>query len=115
MFDLISRFEVHHGCKASWHYFESGHRKSACDVVRGTTKRNADNAVKQEKAAIQDAMDCFPWATQSEGEIKYQLITTDEYEMTNAEAEERKAAITPVKGTMTLHTISTDNNRNLLK
>jgi len=78
VFDLISRFEVNHGCKASWHYFESGHGKSVCDVVLGTTYRNADNAVKQEKAIIQDAMDFFDWATQSEGEIEYQLITTDE-------------------------------------
>jgi hypothetical protein len=77
VFDLISRFEVNHGCKATWHYFKSGHEKSACDGVGGITKRNADNAVKQEKGVIQDVMDCFSWATQSEGEIEYQLITTD--------------------------------------
>ena len=38
VFDFISRFEVNHGCKASWHYFESGHGKSTCDGVGGTTK-----------------------------------------------------------------------------
>lgn len=27
-------------------HFESGHGKSPCDGVGGTTKRNADNAVK---------------------------------------------------------------------
>jgi hypothetical protein len=70
VFDLISRFEVNHGCKASWHYFESGHGKSACDGVGGTTKRNADNAVKQEKAKIEDAMDSYAWAIQSAGEIE---------------------------------------------
>jgi hypothetical protein len=58
----------------------------------GTTKRNADNAVKQEKAVIQDVMDCFSWA----------------------ETEERKAVIKPVKGTMTLHAISTNNHGNLI-
>jgi hypothetical protein len=50
---------------------------------------------------------------QSEGEIEYQLITTDEYEMSNAVIEERKAVIKSVKGKMTLHAISTDNHRNL--
>ena len=35
--------------------------------------------------------------------------------MTNAETEERKAVIKPVKGTMTLHAISTDNHGNLIK
>jgi hypothetical protein len=37
-------------------------------------------------------MDCFSWA----------------------ETEERKAVIKPVKGTMTLHAISTDNHGNLI-
>ena len=108
MFDLVSRFEVNH-------YFESGHGKSACDVDGGATKGNADNAVKQEKTVIQDAMDLFAYAIQSEGEIEYQLITTDEYEMSNAVIEERKAVIKSVKGKMTLHAISTDNHRNLKK
>jgi hypothetical protein len=71
-------------------------------------------AIKQEKAVIQDAMDLFAWATQSEGKIEYQLITTDKYEMTNAETEERKAVIKPVKEIMTLHAISTDNHGNLI-
>ena len=35
--------------------------------------------------------------------------------MTKAEIEERKAVIKPVKGTMTLHAISTDNHGNLIK
>ena len=35
--------------------------------------------------------------------------------MTKAEIEERKAVIKPVKGTMTLHGISTDNHGNLIK
>ena len=33
LFVLITRFEVNHGCKVSWHYFESGHEKNACDGV----------------------------------------------------------------------------------
>ena len=59
VFDLISRFEVNHGLQASWNYFESDHGKSACDGMVGTIKRDAGNAVKQEKAVIQDAMDCI--------------------------------------------------------
>jgi hypothetical protein len=40
-------------------HFESGHGKSPCDGVGGTTKRNADNAVKQGKVLIQDAADFY--------------------------------------------------------
>ena len=39
VFDLISRFEVNHGRKTTWHYFKSGHEKSECDGVGGITKR----------------------------------------------------------------------------
>jgi hypothetical protein len=35
--------------------------------------------------------------------------------MTNAETEESKAVIKTVKGTLTLHAISTDNHVNLIK
>jgi hypothetical protein len=38
VFVLITRFEVNHGCKVSWHYFESGHEKNACDGVVASQK-----------------------------------------------------------------------------
>jgi hypothetical protein len=115
VFDLINRFESTHGCKASWHYFESGHGKSACDGVGGTTKRNADNAVKQSKAVIQDAMDFFAWASQSDGEIKYHMITQEDYDLSSTEIEARKEMIKPVKGTLSLHAITNDSNGQLIK
>lgn len=55
IFDLVCHFEKRYSVLASWHYFECGHGKGPCDGVGGTTKRNADNAVKQGKALIQDA------------------------------------------------------------
>ena len=36
IFDMMCNFENEYGCKATWHYFESGHGKSACDGVGGT-------------------------------------------------------------------------------
>ena len=79
IFDLISKFPNLYGTLASWHYFECGHGKGPCDGIGGTTKRNADNAVKQGKAMIQDATDFYAWATQNEQGIRYGLITEDEY------------------------------------
>ena len=52
MFNIIDKNENTLGCQASWNYFKSGHRKSACDGLGGPSKRNADNAVKQDKAVI---------------------------------------------------------------
>ena len=41
---------------------EAGHGKGPCDPIGGVAKRNADMAVKQQKAVIQDANDFFAWA-----------------------------------------------------
>ena len=53
-----------------------GHKrgKGPCDGVGGTTKRNADNAVKQGKALIQDAGDFFAWASSKDSFIKYERV-----------------------------------------
>ncbi|WAR08577.1 hypothetical protein MAR_018535 [Mya arenaria] len=85
IFDLVYNFERTHGCKASWHYFESGHGKSACDGVGGTAKRNADMAVKQSKAVIQDANDFYAWAKCSQSEIEYLMVTQEEYDKLKGE------------------------------
>ena len=50
------------GGGAIWNYFEAGHGKGPCDGIGGTAKRLADDAIKQEKAIIQDAHDFFAWA-----------------------------------------------------
>lgn len=110
IFDILSNFENSHGCQATWHYFEAGHGKSACDGVGGTAKRNADMAVKLSKAVIQDANDFFAWAVSNQSEIEYQMITPDEYQQSNEEIERRKQEIKPVKGTMSVHAVTTGQN-----
>ena len=42
-----------------WNDLEAGHGKGSCDGLGGTTKRIADNAIKQRKYVIQDAFDFF--------------------------------------------------------
>jgi hypothetical protein len=89
IFDFVCNFERIHGCKASWHYFEKGHGKSACDGVGGTAKRNADMAVKQSKAVIQDAQDFYAWAKANQSEISYQLIAQEKYNDKSKETEDK--------------------------
>lgn len=114
IFDLLCNFERLYEMKATWHYFECGHGKSACDGVGGTAKRNADMAVKQSKAVIQDANDFFAWAVSSQSEIEYHLITPEEYELYDREIQRRKSEIKPVKGTMLLHAVASEENGNAL-
>ena len=45
------------GGGAIWNYFEAGHSKGPCNGIGGTAKQLADDAIKQEKAIIQDAHD----------------------------------------------------------
>ncbi|WAR08590.1 hypothetical protein MAR_018548 [Mya arenaria] len=78
----------------------SGHGKSAYDGVGGTAKRNADMAVKQSKAVIQDANDFYAWAKCSQSEIEYLMVTQEEYDVSSKEIERRKKKIKPVKGIM---------------
>ncbi|KAK3089949.1 hypothetical protein FSP39_007894 [Pinctada imbricata] len=99
-------FESKYKVKASWHYFEAGHGKGPCDGIGGTTKRNADNAVKQGKATIQDANDFFAWAcSETSSNIKYKFIQTEDFEVTKGEVEQRTKVIVPVKGTMKIHAV----------
>ncbi|WAR12325.1 hypothetical protein MAR_026505 [Mya arenaria] len=105
VFDIVSRVETEFGIKGSWHYFESGHRKSPCDGVGGTTKRNADNAIKQGKVIIQDAEDFYKWAIQTEGQIKYKKILPEEFDQSKEAVDTRNIELKPVKGTMKLHSV----------
>ncbi|CAC5395762.1 unnamed protein product [Mytilus coruscus] len=107
IFDLISSCETKFSIKASWHYFECGHGKGPCDGIGGTTKRNADNAVKQGKATIQDGHDFMAWAlSESASQISYRYISTEEFENSRKEIENRLKEIKPVKGTMKLHAVA---------
>ena len=55
IFYLLSRHKELFDVTASWNYFEAGHGKGPCDGVGGCGKRMADEAVRQQKANIQDA------------------------------------------------------------
>ena len=78
-----------------------------CDGIGGTSKRLADEAVKQEKVSIQDASDFMKWAeeNQLESVIKFLFVdknnTEESREFLMAQSENLK----PVKGTMKIHSV----------
>ena len=86
--------------KAAWNYFEAGYGKDPCDGPGGTTKRMADNAIKQRKYVIQNAFDLFSWAesTQVSSKILYEFISSEDVALC---AEELKSITPrPIHGTM---------------
>lgn len=93
--------------KSSWQYFESGHGKGPCDGIGGTTKRNADNAMKT-GVIIQDAEDFYLWASKGESAIKYVKVDEEEYNESLKRVEQDN--IKPIKGTMKIHGVVSNQN-----
>ena len=52
IFKLISHQKEYFGLKATWNYSKVGHGKGPCDPIGGTTKRQADMAVRHGKVII---------------------------------------------------------------
>lgn len=103
MFNVIAEHKDRFGISASWHYFEAGHGKGPCDGVGAVAKRMADNAVKREKHVIQDAKGFFDWASKSNSAIQYEWVGADE--IAESDNEIKQAALSTVKGTMTMHAV----------
>ena len=61
IFKIISCHIKYFGCDASWNYMEAGHWKDPCDSIGGVAKLKVDEAVKNGKFIIQDAIDFFEW------------------------------------------------------
>lgn len=99
---LISRGKKEYfGCKASWNYMEAGHGKGPCDPIGGTAKRKADQAVKNGKHVIQDAMDFYEWAKEDQSAITYTFLSAEEHEV----SERFLQAVRTVSGTMKVHAV----------
>ncbi|KXJ26080.1 hypothetical protein AC249_AIPGENE6483 [Exaiptasia diaphana] len=111
IFHILTHHTQEFGVQASWHYFEAGHGKGPCDGVGGTTKRMADEAVRQQKATIQDADDFYRW-TQREKEnskIKYLFVSKEDCKDAQKSIDDF-GALQTVKGTMKLHAVITDDD-----
>jgi hypothetical protein len=65
IFYLVANHAAFYGLSCRWNYFEVGHGKGPCDGLGGTTKRLADQAVRQGNAVIQDAREFFSWVIKS--------------------------------------------------
>ena len=92
-------------CKASWNCMEAGHGKGPCDPIGGTAKRKADQAVKNGRFVIQDAVDFYEWSKQESSAIKYVYLSTEEYEMSANFLKALCKNLDSVNGTMKLHAV----------
>jgi hypothetical protein len=110
IFHSLLMHKTAYGVEARWNYFEAGHGKGPCDGLGGTTKRLADQAIKQGKVVIQDANDFYNWASQSSKGIKFVYVSQDTTKAKQAEFS--GLVLKPVKGTMKLHAVGVDASQN---
>ena len=71
IFDMITQHQTLYELKASWHFFEAGHGKGACDGIGGVVKRSADTALKSGNISITNGKDFYEWGVKSGSKIKY--------------------------------------------
>ena len=84
---------------------EAGHGKGPCDPIGGTAKRKADQAVKNGRFVIQDAVDFYEWSKQESSAIKYVYLSTEEYEISANFLKALRKNLDSVNGTMKLHAV----------
>lgn len=106
IFYLIANHQMlFNDIRATWTYWEVGHGKGPCDGIGGTAKRMVDNAIKQEKAIIQDANDFFVWSSESNSAISFKLYTADDVRKSSEEID-AMGQMKAVKGTLQIHAVS---------
>ena len=111
IFATVANHGAEFGIPASWNYFEAGHGKGPCNGVGGSAKRMADEAVKRQKATIQDASDFYVWASQasSNSALKYFFYSKEDYSAAGDKIARHYSYIRTVPGTLKVHAVTAIN------
>ena len=99
------------GCRAVWHYPETGHGKGPCDGVGGSLKWNAQTAASAGVAIVRNAPTMFLWAKdRPNSSIQYCYV--DEYDHWTAYYDRSHVfyRIPVLPGTWKLHSVMVGNN-----
>ena len=83
---------------------EASHGKGLCDPIGGVAKRKADQAVKNGKYVMQDAIDFFEWAKQYTSAIACFFVSIEDYEISEKFVKAVCENLQSVKGT--IHAVS---------
>ena len=81
IFKIISCHKEYFGVTAPWNFMDADHGKSSCDPIGRVTKRKIDQAVKNGKYIVQDAIDFFEWTKQDSSAIAFSYVSIENYEI----------------------------------
>ena len=84
---------------------EAGYGKGPCYPIGGMTKRKADQAVKNGKYVIQDAIDFFEWAKQDTSTIAFSYVSVEDYEISENFLKAACENLQAVQGTMKVYVV----------
>ena len=115
IFCTVANHKSLYGMEARWNYFESGHGKGPCDGLGGTTKRMADEAIRQGNAVIQDPKEFYSWAVTSTMKgVTFQFVPKAACK-NKKEVFIKAKGIPRVRNTMKLHAVSGTGEAGMLK
>ncbi|XP_052087680.1 uncharacterized protein LOC127724675 [Mytilus californianus] len=104
-FYLVSDHQNLFGVDATWNYFETGHGKGPCDRIGGTSKRIADQAIKQGKIVVQDAREYYEHVQVHHTSATYVFVESTDCVKSRLELTEINKTLKPVQGTMQIHSV----------
>ncbi|CAC5378777.1 unnamed protein product [Mytilus coruscus] len=85
--------------------FETGHGKGPCDGIGGTSKRIADQAIKQGKIVVQDAREYYEHVQVHHTSATYVFVESTDCVKSRLELTEINKTLKPVQGTMQIHSV----------
>ena len=109
IFDLIMNHKQYFGLSAQWNYFETGRGKGPCDGVGGTVKRMADQAIKQGRVRIQNALDMYNFCEATQKTMHYFYITENDYDEAVKLTSGKETSLKAITGTLEIHAVRKDN------
>ena len=105
MFWIVGNHKELFGCKAVWHYLETGHGKGPCDGVGGSLKRNAHLAASM-GLTVRNAPTMFLWGIQRpKSDIGYGYVDVYDYWAAYYDRSQIFHKINTILGTRKVHSV----------
>ena len=106
IFWMVANHPEMFGCRAVWHYLETGHGKGPCDGVGGSLKRNAQTAASAGVTIVCNAPTMYLWAKdRPNSSIQYCYVDVYDYWTMYYDRSHVFYRIPGLPGTRNLHSV----------
>lgn len=108
-FKNLCCYEKDFNIKAEWHFFPTAHGKGPCDGIGGTIKRMARDASLTKRTPINNALQFYNWATNSQTKLQFQkdwnfvYVSQNDFNAAEVELQDRFTNLQTLAGTKNYH------------